>query len=142
MKEIRNIFIMLILFVFILGCQNTGGDPTVQGESNYYGYIKSKTNDNSLWCTYMINSDPSKFLGHKIKLSALIRTQDVIEGVRMFLELIQKKNLVSFDNIWYTPIQGTTNWKNYEIILESPKNASNIAYGFMLSGTGYSKFKI
>jgi len=49
--------------------------------------------------------------------------------------------LVSFDNIWYTPIQGTTNWKNYEIILESPKNAANIAYGLMLSGTGYSNFK-
>lgn len=96
MKEIRNIFIMLILFVFILGCQNTGGDPTVQGESNYYGYIKSKTNDNSLWCTYMINSDPSKFLGHKIKLSALIRTQDVIEGVQMFFRVDTKEKLGQF----------------------------------------------
>jgi hypothetical protein len=33
-------------------------------------------------------------------------------------------------------IKGTTEWTKHEIILDVPANASNIAFGALLSGTG------
>jgi hypothetical protein len=33
-------------------------------------------------------------------------------------------------------LKGTTDWEKYEIILDVPDNASNIAYGILLVGTG------
>jgi hypothetical protein len=34
------------------------------------------------------------------------------------------------------PIKGSTGWTKYEIVLDVPNNASLIAYGALLSGTG------
>jgi hypothetical protein len=33
-------------------------------------------------------------------------------------------------------VKGTTDWKKYEIILDVPSNACNVAYGALLVGTG------
>ena len=33
-------------------------------------------------------------------------------------------------------IKGTSDWKKYEIVLDVPEKASNIAFGVMLGGTG------
>jgi hypothetical protein len=33
-------------------------------------------------------------------------------------------------------IKGTTDWTRYEIVLDVPANASNLAYGALLVGTG------
>jgi hypothetical protein len=34
------------------------------------------------------------------------------------------------------PIKGTTSWTKYDIVLDVPDNASQIAYGALLEGTG------
>ena len=34
------------------------------------------------------------------------------------------------------PVTGTTDWKKYEIVLDVPVNASKLAYGAVLAGTG------
>jgi len=33
-------------------------------------------------------------------------------------------------------IKGTTDWKKYEIVLDVPTKASNLAYGALVDGTG------
>ena len=34
------------------------------------------------------------------------------------------------------PVKGNTEWTQYDIVLEVPYNASNIAFGALLNGTG------
>ena len=48
---------------------------------------------------------------------------------------------LSFDNMSDRPIVGTTDWKKYDIVLDVPNNASNIAFGALLSGTGQIWFE-
>ena len=43
---------------------------------------------------------------------------------------------LSFDNKGTRPIKGTIAWKKYEIVLDIPANASLMAYGALLDGTG------
>ncbi len=46
------------------------------------------------------------------------------------------KRAVSFDNMQDRPIEGTTAWKQYDIILDVPKESAYISYGVLLSGPG------
>jgi hypothetical protein len=44
--------------------------------------------------------------------------------------------MLAFDNMQNRPIKGTTDWKQYESILDVPEEAANIAFGVLLSGAG------
>ena len=44
--------------------------------------------------------------------------------------------MVAFDNRYDRPIKGTTDWKEYSVVLDVPQNAHALAYGIFLTGTG------
>jgi hypothetical protein len=56
------------------------------------------------------------------------------------VEIKDSKKALSFDNMKGgkkdRSIQGSSDWTRYDIVLDVPMNASNIAYGALLPGTG------
>ena len=44
--------------------------------------------------------------------------------------------MVAFDNMQDRSIKGTTDWRRYEVVLDVPKDATGIALGILLTGTG------
>jgi hypothetical protein len=40
---------------------------------------------------------------------------------------------VAFDNMQGRPIKGTTDWQNYQVVLDVPMNATGIAFGVLLN---------
>ena len=47
-----------------------------------------------------------------------------------------KGEQLGFDNMQTRPIKGTTDWKQYEIILDVPANGKVINYGVLLGSNG------
>jgi hypothetical protein len=92
--------------------------------------------------TLMQNCLPGNYLGKRIRMSGWIKTKDVSEWSGLWLRIDTKTPIkaVVFDNMHDgkkdMSIKGTTDWKKYEIILDVPDNASNLAYGALLVGTG------
>ncbi len=92
--------------------------------------------------TLMQECKPDKYLGKRIRMSGYIKTKDVSNWSGFWLRIDQKdsENSLSFDNMHDgktdRSIKGTTNWKKYEIVLDVPTNASLIAFGALISGTG------
>ena len=43
---------------------------------------------------------------------------------------------MSFDNMQGRPIKGTNDWTRYEIVLDVPQPATNLAFGVLLDGQG------
>jgi hypothetical protein len=43
---------------------------------------------------------------------------------------------LAFDNMQGRAIQGTTDWKNYAVVLDVPKDATGIFFGVLLNGSG------
>lgn len=88
--------------------------------------------------TLMQNCLPEKYLGKRIRMSGYMKSQDVKEWAGFWLRVddSNSKQPLSFDNMKDRAINGTSDWKKYEIILDVPTNASNIAYGALISGTG------
>lgn len=100
--------------------------------------IKSKDKNIDGFGTLMQNFKPDKYLGKKIRMSGIMKSKDVESWAGFWLRVDQadSKTSLSFDNMSDRPIKGNTEWTKYEIVLDVPDKASNIAFGALLHGTG------
>lgn len=88
--------------------------------------------------TLMQQSKPGKFLGKRVRMTGFVKSENVLNWAGIWLRVDEtgSKQPLSFDNMSDRPIKGTTDWTKYEIVLDVPSNASLIAYGALLGGTG------
>lgn len=88
--------------------------------------------------TLMQSSMSQKYLGQRVRMSGFVKSKDVKKSAGLWFRVDQanSKNSLAFDNMHDRPITGTTDWKKYEIVLDVPLNASKLAYGALLTGTG------
>jgi len=102
------------------------------------GTIKSIEKSIDGFGTLMQQCRPVMYAGKKIKMSAIVKSTKVEGWAGLWLRIDQSGSTqpLSFDNMQDRPIKGTTDWKKYEIVLDVPSNASNIAFGALLAGTG------
>jgi len=88
--------------------------------------------------TLMQQSKPDKYHGKRIKMTGFVKSENVTTWAGLWFRVDQagSQQPLSFDNMGDRPIKGTTDWTKYEIVLDVPSNASLIAYGALLDGTG------
>ncbi len=88
--------------------------------------------------TLMQNSSPQKYLGQRVRMTGFVKSKDVkeIAGLWFRVDQANSRKSLAFDNMYDRPVTGTTDWKKYEIVLDVPLNASRLAYGALLTGTG------
>lgn len=86
--------------------------------------------------TFMQMCAPDKFLGKRVHMSGMIKTVDVKEWAGLWFRVDGGSGALSFDNMHDRAVSGNTDWKSYEIVLDVPVGATNLAYGSLLSGTG------
>jgi hypothetical protein len=88
--------------------------------------------------TLMQQKKPDKYLGKRIKMTGFVKSENVANWAGLWFRVDQagSKQSLSFDNMGDRPIKGTTSWTKYDIVLDVPDNASQIAYGALLEGTG------
>jgi len=104
--------------------------------------IKSIDKEIKGFGTLMQQCMPGKYLGKRVKMTGYMKTADVQSWAGFWLRVDQKgsQQPLSFDNMYNgksnRSITGTTSWTKYEIVLDVPAEASNIAYGALLNGTG------
>lgn len=92
--------------------------------------------------TLMQNCLPGNYLGKRVRMSGMVKTKDVSDWSGLWFRVDQKGSdqALGFDNMHDgkndRSIKGTTGWTKYEIVLDVPPEASNLAYGALLAGTG------
>lgn len=88
--------------------------------------------------TLMQDCKPDQFRGKRIRLSGSVKSENVKGWAGLWLRVDQERSdtPLSFDNMSDRKIKGSMPWANYEIVLDVPSNASNLAYGALLCGTG------
>jgi hypothetical protein len=115
-----------------------GMDPGAGRDGKNAATIKSIKKNIKGFGTLMQKSSAEKYLGKRIKMSAFVKSKEVANWAGLWLRVDQagSKEPLSFDNMSTRPIKGNTEWKNYEIILDVPPDASQLIYGALLNGTG------
>jgi hypothetical protein len=102
------------------------------------GYIRSIDDKCEGFGTFMQMCKPNEYLGKRVKLSAWIKTADVEGWAGLWMRVDGQDNepSLAFDNMQDRPIEGTTDWKQYDVILDVAESATAIAFGVLVVGKG------
>jgi hypothetical protein len=115
----------------------TGTDKKVKHGGKASGYLKSKDASIDGFGTLMQTISSSKYVGKRLRLSASVKTDNVADWSGLWMRIDgESKSSLAFDNMEDRAIRGTTDWKTYEVVLDVPKEATAVAFGVLVSGTG------
>jgi hypothetical protein len=77
------------------------------------------------------------YRGKRVRMSAYVKTDGVEGKAGLWMRIDGKeKTGLAFDNMMGRPVQGTTDWKKYEVVLDVPEEAEEIFFGFLVAGKG------
>jgi hypothetical protein len=116
-----------------------GIDFAVTHKGSRSAYMTNKVAKPSGFGTLMQQFAPDRYLKSKIKLRMWVKTEKVKGSALPWLRVDGPKghnNSLGFDNCCNRPLKGTADWTKYELVLEVPKDSTNIAFGIVLYGTG------
>ena len=80
-----------------------------------------------------------KYVGQRLRYSGWMKTDSANSGGAHLWFRVDgkgKSTVLQFDNMDGREVAGTTDWHEYSIVLDVPSDASELAYGFFISGTG------
>lgn len=90
--------------------------------------------------TLMQICSSEKFEGKRVKMTGLMKTENVEEWAGLWFRVDGGFSSLAFDNMHDgksdRSVKGTTDWKEYSIVLDVPENAFQLAFGALLSGKG------
>lgn len=99
------------------------------------GFIRAK-GDSAGFGTMVQMVDAEAYRGKRVRLSGALRTEQAGRGQMWMRVDGTGERSLGFDNMDDRPLVGDNAWKRYEIVLDVPDNAIDIAFGFLLSGKG------
>ncbi len=99
-------------------------------------FLKSKK-DASGFGTIMQSFSANNYLGKRIKLTGTIKSSGVNSWAGMWLRVDGDNNrMLGFDNMQKRAIKGSTEWKQYSIVLDVPTESKSLNYGVLMDGQG------
>jgi len=114
-----------------------GIDTNVLHEKAKSAFLTSTQAGGTQFGTLMQMFSSQDYLGKRVSLSAYIKSANVAGRAALWMRVDgQNAKRLSFDNMSDRPISGTTDWKEYTIVLDVPPESRDIALGVLLSGQG------
>ncbi len=114
-----------------------GIDTDVVLNNKKSAYLRSKGPEAEGFGTLMQTFKADAYLDKRLRFSAYVRSEDVENWAGLWMRIDGPKGtMLGFDNMQTRPIKGTTDWQQYEIVLDVPQGSLNIAFGILLSGSG------
>jgi len=119
-----------------------GIDKTVFHSGSRSAYIKSRgPKPPDEFGNLMQSFVPNSYLDQRVKLTAWVKTQLTSGTAQLWARVAGEWNNDStkpgtFDNMDDRPIKGTTDWTQYDIVVDIPSTANHVTFGLMLIGTG------
>ena len=87
----------------------------------------------------MQSCSAEKYIGKRLRFSAWMKTENANDGgAHLWFRVDGKESgaMLQFDNMDNRPVKGTTDWRQYSVVLDVPATAAALAYGFFIQGTG------
>lgn len=99
--------------------------------------LKSVAAKTSGFGTLMQTFGADSFRGKRVRLSGYVRAKDVGDWSGLWMRVDGPRNqTLAFDNMQQRAVKGTRDWQKYEIVLDVPDEAVEIAFGVLLTGKG------
>ncbi|MDT0710604.1 helix-turn-helix transcriptional regulator [Mammaliicoccus sciuri] len=113
-------------------------DDEVVYQGKVSARLESRNNKkNNGFATMMQQFNAKKYLNKRMKLSAFIKTDKVIESTGLWMRVDNKyEDILQFDNMSNRQIKGTNSWNIYSVVLDIPEQSEVISMGILLNGSG------
>ena len=125
---------------FLAGNRPQDYKTGVDAQASYAGqpsaYLKSTKPQIDGFGTLMQQFNADDYLGKRIRFSAFVKTDAVAGWCALWTRVDKGTQSVAFDNMQDRAIKGTTAWQTYEIVLDVAPDATGIAFGILIDGTG------
>lgn len=119
------------------GAYEMGVDSNSIHHGTCSGYLRSKQPHPEGFGTMMQMFQAHKYLGKRMQLTGFIQTKSVTGSAGFWMRVDgSEEEILQFDNMSNRPIQGTTEWNMYRIVLDVPAHSEAIAFGAFLQGGG------
>jgi hypothetical protein len=119
-----------------VGDYELGVDSTIRHGGKASGFIKAKADDAKGFATMMQTFKADDYRGKRLRLSGYVKTDKIGNWSGLWMRIGSETKMVGFDNMQDRKIQGTSDWKKYEIVLDVPKESVNISFGILSAGKG------
>jgi hypothetical protein len=90
--------------------------------------------------TLMQHFSAKQYNGQRVRFSAYVKSDGVEGWAGLWMRVDKESNagprMVSFDNMSDRPINGTSGWQFYDIVLDVPEGSTLIALGILVHGKG------
>lgn len=107
-------------------------------------YIKSIVPDAPGFGGFMQSISAEDYRGKRVRFSAWIKTEAIERSANVWMRVDGLSGLgsrvLAFDNLQGRAPKGTTDWKNYAVVLDVPNEAEGIYFGFFIAGEGQAWF--
>jgi len=77
-----------------------------------------------------------KYAGKRMRFSAFAKSEEVENWAGLWMRVDKGTQILDFDNMQSRAIRGTIGWKNYDIVLDVPQDATAILIGALLNSSG------
>jgi hypothetical protein len=116
---------------------SAGVDSAERHSGHGSGLLECTVWDVEVFGTLMQTLRADAYRGRRLRLSGYLRTRDVEGSARMWLRVDgPDASPIAMDNMAKRPVRGNTEWSRYEIVLDVPAVAVQVAYGAILGGKG------
>ncbi|HMK36484.1 MAG TPA: hypothetical protein VK463_15530 [Desulfomonilaceae bacterium] len=99
--------------------------------------IRSKTDNPKGFANFYQEFMAIKYRGRRVHMEAYVKTSISAGTAHLWLETYGPEGKrLSLDDMPERRMTGTTGWTKYDLVLDVPKEAQKIAFGFIFSGKG------
>lgn len=128
------------------GYENIGGENSKEfaigkDRSEHHGgracgVIRSVSENDSGWRAFGQYFQATDYRGKRIRLKGYLKTKGVTGSAGIWMRVDAFDRQAAFDNMERRPVTGTTDWKQYSVVLDVPPDAAAIFIGALMSGAG------
>jgi hypothetical protein len=105
-------------------------------------YLKAVAPSTDGFGTLMQDFRADDYAGKRVRFSAALKSEDVANWAGLWMRVDKSAGtnsapkILAFDNMQDRPVKGTADWKNYQVVLDVPNDATGIFFGVLLTGSG------
>lgn len=126
-------------FVYVTGTATTDFEAGTEASTRTSGatsaFIRATT-DNHGFATLMQTIDATAYQGKRVRFSGYLRTKEAGKGQLWMRVDGADKKPAAFDNMEDRALQGDKAWQHFDVVLDVPGNARDIAFGVLLQNRG------
>jgi len=114
----------------------TGVDSQAKRNGFPSAYLKSKPSATEGFGTLMQSFSATKYAGQRIRLTASVKADEVSDWAGLWMRVDVKARPFVLDNMADRSIKGSVDWREYQVVLDVPKDATGISCGILVSKSG------